>query len=180
MFKSPKTILSFSSLTLLLLLTGCTVPGSHLSYDNKKVMSPANLDDLSEQEKQKIPVEQVNVYPLSYSFVSAYAQHNNAILGTARVNPTLDDATAKYEYLVGTGDILNVTIWNHPELTIPAGAYRSAQEAGHWVHADGKIFYPYIGFVSVVGKTVVEIRADISTRIAKFIESPQVEGETHC
>ncbi|GLS89042.1 polysaccharide export protein Wza [Psychromonas marina] len=158
-----------------MLLTGCVTPGSHLSFDDKNIISEPNIEDLSDAEKRLIPVEQVNVYPLSNAFVSAYAQQNSAAQGATRINPELDQAISNYEYFVGTGDILNVTIWDHPELTIPAGSYRSATEAGHWVHADGQIFYPYIGFVSVEEKTVVEIRADISKRLSKYIESPQVD-----
>lgn len=172
MLKSKKYILPLS---LLLILSGCVAPGSELSYKNKNVISEPKLKDLSKEEQQKVPVEQVNVYPLSNSFVTAYVKQNKASLGSTRINAELDEAIASYEYLVGTGDILNVTIWDHPELTIPAGSYRSAEEAGHWVHADGKIFYPYIGFITVKDKTVVEIREDIAKKIAKYIEDPQVE-----
>lgn len=158
------------SVSFILLLSGCAVPGSHLPLDNKNIFDESQL---SEQQKQKMPVEQVNVYPLTSSFVTAYS-HQNVASG-AKINKKLDAETAAYEYIVGVGDILNITIWDHPELTIPAGSYRSAQEAGHWVHADGRIFYPYIGFVRVAGKTVVEIRADIAKRLAKYIETPQVD-----
>jgi len=150
----------------IVIVTGCAIPGSHLSLGDKNVVNG------NAQNSQK--TQAVNVYPLSPSFVMQYSENAN-VKGQAQTNPALDEQLAEYEYRVGTGDILNITVWDHPELTIPAGAYRSAEEAGNWVHSDGKIFYPYIGFVEVEGKTVVEIRKFIAEKLVKYVESPQVD-----
>ncbi len=148
------------------LLVGCTTPGTHLTTDDKNVILP------SEELQGSNVSDVVNLYPLTIQMVSNYKNRTQLI---SKANPKLDLEIAKYDYKVGIGDILNVTIWDHPELTIPAGSYRTAEEAGNWVRADGTIFYPYIGNVEVVGKTVIEIRSDIAIRLSKYIESPQVE-----
>lgn len=150
---------------LSVLLAGCTVPGSHLPTDNKTRVE-------TNQSEENDLSQMVNLYPLTTQTISTYLTTPPSV---SRANPELDSQLARYEYRIGPGDILNVTIWDHPELTIPAGSYRSAEEAGNWVHADGTIFYPYIGTVEVAGKTVREVRADIAKRLAKFIESPQVD-----
>ncbi|ELH0895811.1 polysaccharide export protein [Vibrio fluvialis] len=148
------------------ILAGCTiVPGSHISSSDKNVVQ-------SDTDQDGNISDQVNIYPLDAHNVTSYQLHPDF---RSRANSELDALVASYEYKVGPGDILNVTIWDHPELTIPAGSYRSAAEAGNWVHSDGSIFYPYIGTVEVAGKTVKEIRAVISERLSKYIESPQVD-----
>ncbi|MFH4665296.1 polysaccharide export protein [Vibrio cidicii] len=146
------------------LLAGCVTPGSYLPIDNK---------NLAESNAQNVDLsETVNLYPLTAQTV---AKLSPPYTFASKANPELDRHLARYEYRIGPGDILNVTVWDHPELTIPAGSYRSATEAGNWVHSDGTIFYPYIGSVDVADKTVNEIRTHIARRLTKYIESPQVD-----
>ncbi|MCG3864909.1 MULTISPECIES: polysaccharide export protein [unclassified Photobacterium] len=151
-----------STVSVTLLLTGCSIPGSNINIDNKQVIATSSEDTA---------LDNINVYPLTATTVSQY----KLTPISARTNSTLENELKHYEYHIGPGDILNVTIWDHPELTIPAGSYRSASEAGNWVHADGTIFYPYIGKVKVAGKTVTQVRKEIARRLAAYIEAPQVD-----
>ncbi|MBO1518819.1 polysaccharide export protein [Oceanisphaera pacifica] len=148
------------------LLSGCTViPGSHFSNSYGTVVDQYHdqNDDLSEL---------IDIYPITAA--SVQAQTNNTEQLPAN-DQALRQQIADYDYKVGPGDVLSVIVWDHPELTTPAGEYRSSEEAGNWVHADGTIFYPYIGNVKVAGLKISEIRDLISRRLARYVESPQVD-----
>lgn len=80
-----------------------------------------------------------------------------------------------WTYLVGKGDILDIVVWGHPDLTMPAGEGRSPQEAGQRVQADGTFFYPYVGQVPAEGLTPEAIRASVTQKLGEFINDPQVE-----
>ena len=80
-----------------------------------------------------------------------------------------------YDYQIGAGDIISVVVYDHPELTIPAGGFRSLSESGSPVHSDGTLYFPYAGALHVAGKTVGEVRDLLSQKLAKYIESPQVD-----
>lgn len=80
-----------------------------------------------------------------------------------------------WNYRIGVGDIIDIVVWDHPELTMPAGERRTPQESGLRVQADGTFFYPYVGQVQARGKTPETIRDDLTERLAEYIPNPQIE-----
>lgn len=139
-------------------LGGCAfAPGGHINYET----DTAPIDDL------------VNIEPITPGLVAAY---RDALSKSGSAMPDeLRTALDDYEYRIGSGDILSVIVYDHPELTIPAGAERSAAEVGNRVRRNGTIFYPYIGQVQVEGKTLDEVRTILTRRLADYITDPQVD-----
>ncbi len=64
----------------------------------------------------------------------------------------------KSGYEVGPGDLLEIRVWNQPELS---GEIR--------VFEDGTIILPIIGKVKVEGKTAEEISEMLSQKLSKYI-----------
>lgn len=79
-----------------------------------------------------------------------------------------------YVYEVGPHDVLSITVFGHPTLTIPAGSYRSAEESGYKVEADGTLYFPYAGVVSVAGKNLSQIRVLLTKKLSRYIENAQL------
>ncbi len=91
--------------------------------------------------------------------------------------PALPEALTAYQppvYRVGPGDLLRVTIWEHPQLTNP-GAQQSLENAGQLVHEDGSLYFPYAGKVKVAGMTLEELRVELTRRLSRFLTSPQLD-----
>lgn len=148
---------------LLLALSGCTiVPGS--DYD----AGPGWFAEDEGPDAEPLP-DVIKTHDITTAILDE----------ESAPAPELPEALANtpevYDYEVGVGDVLQITVWDHPELTIPAGSMRSAQESGNLVHSDGSIFYPYVGKVHVEGMKVTEIRELITDRLDEYIEAPQVD-----
>lgn len=139
-------------------LTGCMIaPGQYVKPDGW-------YSSLAEPE--------VEVIPITPKLIASEA-------GVVTVGDSLPAELLSYvppAYRVNPGDALYITVWDHPELTVPTGTQINSSDAnGRLVGADGSLFYPYIGMVAAQGKTLDELRTDIARRLAKYIESPQVD-----
>jgi polysaccharide export outer membrane protein len=86
-------------------------------------------------------------------------------------------------YLIGPGDVLNITVWDHPELAItPAGVTttisndtsQSQVGNGYNVSPQGLVQFPYVGTLKLSGMTEYDARDLLTQRLAKYIKDPQV------
>jgi len=71
------------------------------------------------------------------------------------------------EYIIGPGDVLDISLWRDDALTRPQVV----------VLADGKISFPLVGEVVAAGKTVAELKKDISSKLVDYVPEPVLSME---
>ncbi|MGA2903198.1 MAG: polysaccharide biosynthesis/export family protein [Candidatus Korobacteraceae bacterium] len=65
--------------------------------------------------------------------------------------------------LLGVGDLVEMTVYNVPELTIKTR-----------ISSSGDMYCPLIGYMRVAGQTTEEAQAAIEKRLSEFVKSPHV------
>src|SRR5690554_2559041 len=141
-----------------LLLQACMfAPGMHMDTDRL----------IHQDSAENSMVEVVQITP------KLLAQ-DRAVRSAAQIPEALLAYTPE-NYRIGANDALFITVWDHPELTIPGGQQQPSSANARVVRDDGTLFYPFIGNVHVAGKTLEELREIIATRLARYIEQPQVD-----
>ena len=73
------------------------------------------------------------------------------------------EAPPPSEYRIGPGDMLQVFVWNQPELTVTVP-----------VRPDGVISTPLIAGVPAEGKTAPQLAKDLEVALAEFVRNPVV------
>ena len=72
-------------------------------------------------------------------------------------------ASPNYSYVIGPGDMINIVVWRHPDLTVVVP-----------VRPDGKIAAPLVEDLVAQGKTATALSRDIEKELSKFILNPVV------
>lgn len=122
---------------------------------------------VSEEQQQDL-AKDLTIIRLDNANISNFSSRRHVARSTSL--PSGD----RWQYRIGIGDVLSIIVFDHPELTLPAGAQRSAEESGFLVQADGSFYYPFIGQVAANSRSVEDIRAEVASRLAAFIPDPQV------
>ncbi|HSF64998.1 MAG TPA: polysaccharide biosynthesis/export family protein [Paracoccaceae bacterium] len=147
------------AIPVLMILAGCDGARTSFPVDPEAVNGAA----------QALGTE-VTVVQLTADTIGQYGGAPRHVGGRTTLPPA-----GAWTYRVGRGDILDIVVWSHPELTMPAGEGRSPQESGQRVQADGTFFYPYVGQVPAEGLTPEAIREGLTQRLADYIADPQIE-----
>ena len=79
------------------------------------------------------------------------------------------------DYRISPHDVLSVIVWEHPELTIPAGEFRSAETTGFPVSAEGNIYFPHVGLLKAAERTTEEVRRELTEKLARVVKDPQLQ-----
>jgi polysaccharide export outer membrane protein len=152
-------------------------PGSYFgNRDTSEKRLPVQKDN--EVKPDNVDVQEITAELIIDMFNADRPQRADGT-DQAKNEPTKPSAYRPIEksidYELGPGDIISIIVWDHPELTTPAGTYRSAEQAGTVIAEDGTIYYPYVGVVNVAGLTTRELRDILISKLAKYIENVQLD-----
>lgn len=153
---------SLSVLLCLPLLGACAYPGQFFGIDDNKT---------SNQETAPNGVD-YRLTPIDAISIKALESVNFANTQNLPVSATGDARV--YQYRIGVGDLVRITVWDHPELTNPAGN-TTGQLQGQVVLPDGTFYFPFLNKVRAVGRTTEEVRIEMTKNLEQFIRSPQVD-----
>ena len=137
-----------------LLISGCTViDGMHFPVSQES------------QKASKIE-DQVNIIKVNLSNIKKISKATSILPPKPKSILPLD---GHYVYKIGRGDVLKINLWQSPD------GSNNETAAFIVVTEKGKIYYPYVGEVQVVGLTTNEIRRLLTKKLSAFIKMPQID-----
>ena len=141
-----------------LLGMACTSPGMKLDVQSSKRPSTMDMEGL------RVTLRRLDSDVVRTQKVSS-APAELAELFMDRPRP----------YVIGPQDVLLPTVWDHPEITLALGQFRTDVGSGLVVDEDGFMFFPFVGRLRVQGLTVTEARAKLTESLTRTLKSPQVD-----
>lgn len=152
---------SRSVLWCLPLLGACAYPGQYFGIDNKETAQDTAPNGV---DYRLTPIDAISIKALE----------SVNLTSTQNLPVSSSNDVGTYQYKIGVGDLVRITVWDHPELTNPAGN-TTGQLQGQVVLPDGTFYFPFLNKVRAVGSTTEEIRIEMTKNLEQFIRSPQVD-----
>jgi len=160
-----------AAVTLCTLVTGCSLsPGM-------RMVSPPALVETSQDNGDPASEVQIPITPIDLSLVR---KMHSAQAATATADPLANLFGTAGPYKLGVGDVLQITVWDHPELVAALGQPNpttrpSDAGPGFVVDADGNLQFPYVSkTMHVAGKSAEQVQRELYTELSKVFVKPQV------
>jgi polysaccharide export outer membrane protein len=99
----------------------------------------------------------------SAALVKGREKNNQGSAGGQATPQQAGPAAADVSYTIGVDDVLDISVWKEPDVS------RSVP-----VRPDGKISLPLINDVQAAGLTPADLATEITGRLKKFLNDPQV------
>jgi len=119
---------------------------------------------------------QIRVIEIDAGAVAAHS--TQGAKNDARIESLL--AAPQEPYRVGPADVLQITVWDHPELAVAQGPSQTTTlrpadaPQGFVVDANGYLQFPYMGRLKVAGLNVDDIQERLSIALGEYFRAPQV------
>lgn len=153
-------------------LSGCAIaPGMNINRNDLE--NPVTTGGQTQQQvsqEPQIPVNEINVDLLT--------RMREVERATSSSDASL--FTKPAPYVLGPGDVLNITVWDHPELAAAqAGTSQTATRAadpvaGFVIDQKGDLMFPYAGRVHLAGLSAEDAQAMLAKALTKSFVEPQV------
>ncbi|WP_408305375.1 MULTISPECIES: polysaccharide biosynthesis/export family protein [Paraburkholderia] len=152
-------------------LAGCAAaPGMRMRPAPTIAASPAGPNE----PEQQLPVPLTSI---DLALIAKLRQTNSNSNSSGELAP-LEEAEGSYR--IGIGDVLQITVWDHPEIAAALGAQptsttRSADAPSGFVVDDkGDLVFPFAGKIHVAGSRPDEVQAVLARSFEKSFRDPQV------
>jgi polysaccharide export outer membrane protein len=159
------------AMALAAMLSACALaPGQHMATPPTLPATTADNGDVTSD--MQIPVKQIDLALVR----EIRADQKN----DTKVQSQLNLFAKPAGYKLGSGDVLQITVWDHPELAAavgqPAQNTKTSDAApGFVVNSEGNIQFPYIDKpIRAAGKRAEEVQREIYTELSKVFVKPQV------
>ena len=159
----------FGVMAVVAILAACSiVPG-------QRMVQPPTLPVSNTDDGQATGAEQIPITDITLATVQQERQ--SMVSGAADdLTPLFGDVAA---YKIGPGDVLQITVWDHPELAAavgqPVAPTRPSDAAvGFLVDHEGNLEFPYVGTLHVAGESAEQVQRRITADLGKVMVKPQV------
>nr|WP_321956461.1 polysaccharide biosynthesis/export family protein [Paraburkholderia bannensis] len=160
-------------LALVSALTGCSsAPGMRMSQP-ATLPTGEGTDSNASQAQTEVPITEINLRLIQQLRAAAAPDNTWAML---------ESTSQPAHYTLGPGDVLDITVWDHPELIAAqsgqansVSAQRSADPApGFVIDQDGYLQFPYVGRQHVAGMQIEDVQRIVHERLSEVYNKPQV------